>query len=143
MLLEEAPEFQGELIENSWQMHLQHNTHDARLGSGLIHMGPDGQPAVLFWGFVDDFMIHAPTHTKCGHALSTFMNFTLWLGIMCQKVKLKPPAQVQKYTGFLFDMTGIPTLHIPPDKCDHGLATIHFLKVNHFRCGKIVGMNAR
>ena len=128
MLLEEAPEFQGVLIENSWQTHLQHNTHDAQLGSSLIHMGPDGQPAALFWGFVDDFMIHAPTHAKCGQALSAFMNLMLWLGIMCQKVKLKPPAQVQKYTEFLFDTTGIPTFCIPPNKCVRGLATIHFLK---------------
>ena len=92
-------------------------------------MGPVKKPAALFWGFVDDFMIHAPTQVKCGHALSTFMNLMLQLSIMCQKVKLKPPAQVQKYTGFLFDMTSIPTLRIPPNKCDHGLvATIHFLK---------------
>ena len=94
-------------------------------------MGPDGKPAALFWGFVDDFMIHALTHAKCGLVLSTFMNLMLWLRIMCQKVKLKAPAQVQKYyTGFLFDMSSIPTLCIPPNKCDHGLATIHFLKAS-------------
>ena len=128
MLLEEAPEFQGELLKNSWRTRLQHNTHDTQLGSGLIRMGPDGQPAALFWGFVDDFMIHAPTCAKCGQVLSAFMNLTLWLGIMCHKVKLKPPAQVQKCTGFLFDMTAIPTLRISPDKCDRGLAAIRFLK---------------
>ena len=83
--------------------------------SGLVWIGTDGQPVALFWGFVNDFMLHAPTWTKCILALNALMDLTLWLGIMCQKVKLKLPSQVQKYTGVLFDTTGVPTLLIPPD----------------------------
>jgi hypothetical protein len=43
-------------------------------------------------------------------------------------VKTKAPAQVQNYCGFIYDTTGIPTLRIPADKHERGLATIQFLR---------------
>ena len=36
-------------------------------------------------------------------ALNAFMDLTLWLGFICQKVKTKPPAQSKKYCGFVFN----------------------------------------
>jgi hypothetical protein len=44
------------------------------------------------------------------------MDLALRLGLICQEVKTKPPSQHQKYCGFLYDTTGIPTLRIPEDK---------------------------
>ena len=61
-------------------------------------------------------------------ALNAFMDLSLWLGFICQKVKTKPPAQSQKYCGFVFDTTGVPTLQLPEDKWSCGLAIIGFLK---------------
>jgi hypothetical protein len=80
------------------------------------------------WVFVDDFKIHAPTRAKLVTALNAFMDLALRLGLICQKVKTKPPAQVQKYCGFIYDTTGIPTLKIPADKRSRGLAMIQFLR---------------
>ena len=82
----------------------------------------------LIWAFVDDFKLHAPTKAKLIVALNAFMDLALRLGFICQEVKTKPPAQVQKYCGFIYDTTGIPTLRIPDDKKDRGLAMIRFLR---------------
>jgi hypothetical protein len=56
------------------------------------------------------------------------MDLSLRLGFICQKVKTKPPAQSQKYCGFVFDTTGVPTLQLPEDKRSRGVAIIGFLK---------------
>jgi hypothetical protein len=129
MLTEEEPVFQGEVRENSWRSWLEGAPHDPpSLGSGLVQIGSDGLPAALIWGFVDDFKIHAPTKRKLIVALNSFMDLTLRLGLVCQQVKTKPPAQVQKYCGFIYDTTGVPTLWIPADKCEQGLAVIRFLR---------------
>jgi hypothetical protein len=80
------------------------------------------------WAFVDDFMIHAPTRRKLIDALNAFMDLSLRLGFICQKVKTKPPAQVQNYCGFIYETTGVPTLAIPDDKRSRGVAVIQFLK---------------
>ena len=90
--------------------------HRPEQGMGLIQIGKDGLPAALVWAFVDDFKIHAPTRAKLITALNAFMNLSLRLGLIGQKVKAKPPAQVQKYCGFIYDTTGIPTLLIPEGK---------------------------
>ena len=96
-------------------------------GSGLIHIGEDGLPAALIWAFVDDFKIHAPTRAKLITALNAFMDLALRVGLICQKVKTKPPSQVQKYCGFIYNTMGTPTLHIPEATWSHGLAMIQYL----------------
>jgi hypothetical protein len=73
-------------------------------------------------------MIHAPTRKKLIRALNAFMNLSLRLGFICQKVKTKPSAQVQKYCGFIYETVGIPTLRIPEDKCSRALAMLQYLK---------------
>jgi hypothetical protein len=128
LLAKREPVFQGCIQENGWRARLAGDLHDPRLGSGLVRVGSDGLPAALVWAFVDDFKIHAPTKRKLIRALNAFMNLSLRLGLICQKVKTKPPAQIQKYCGFLFDTTGIPTLRLPEAKWSRGLATIGFLK---------------
>jgi hypothetical protein len=116
LLMERDPVFQGIIQENSWRTKLAGNGYSPGLGTGLICMGGDGLPAALLWAFVDDFMIHAPTKRKLIQALNAFMDLALRLGFICQKVKTKPPAQVQKYCGFIYDTTNIPTLQIPEEK---------------------------
>ena len=104
--------FSREIQENGWRRRLQDGTHQAH-GTGLVRIGNDGLPVALVWAFVDDFKIHAPTRAKLIMALNAFMDLSLRLGLICQKVKTKPPAQVHKYCGFIYDTTGIPMLRIP------------------------------
>ena len=127
LLAEQEPAFQGMIKENGWRSWLETGHHDPRLGSGLARIGADGLPAALIWVFVDDFKIHAPTKHKLIRALNAFMDLSLRLGFICQKVKTKPPAQLQKNCGFVFDTMGIPTLWLPKGKQSCGLATIAFL----------------
>jgi hypothetical protein len=128
LLLDREPSFQGAIVENCWRTQLMGTGYDPLHGTGLTQIGDDGEPAALVWAFVDDFMIHAPSRTKLTQALNAFMDLALRLGYICQKVKCKPPAQVQKYCGFVYDTTGIPTLSIPDDKRSRGLAMIQFLR---------------
>jgi hypothetical protein len=115
-LTAQDPVYQGLIQENSWRTRLASGTHQPELGTGLVRIGADGLPAALIWAFVDDFKIHAPTKVKLIVALNAFMDSALRVGLICQKVKTKPPAQIQKYCGFLYDTTGTPTLRIPDDK---------------------------
>jgi hypothetical protein len=55
------------------------------------------------------------------------MDATIWVSLVCQPCKTKPPAQVQLYCGFLYNSVGIPCLQIPANKIDQALATISFL----------------
>jgi hypothetical protein len=128
LLLEREGVFQGTVHENGWRTKLAGNGYHPEMGTGLIREGDDGLPAALTWAFVDDFMIHAPTRGKLIRALNAFMDLSLRLGFICQKVKTKPPAQMQKYCGFLYSTVGIPTFSIPEDKRNRGLAMIKFLK---------------
>jgi hypothetical protein len=128
LLLEREDVFQGTVHENGWRTKLAGNGYHPEMGTGLIREGDDGLPAALTWAFVDDFMIHAPTRGKLIRALNAFMDLSLRLGFICQKVKTKPPAQMQKYCGFLYSTVGIPTFSIPEDKRNRGLAMIKFLK---------------
>jgi len=127
-LAEQEAVFQGHIHENGWRRRLQDGTHHPAHGTGLIRIGNDGLPVALVWAFVDDFKIHAPTRAKLIVALNAFMDLALRLGLVCQKVKTKPPAQVHKYCGFIYDTTGIPTLRILTEKRSRGLAMIHFLR---------------
>jgi hypothetical protein len=77
---------------------------------------------------VDDFLIHAPTRSKCVTAFNEFMDMTVRLGFICQKVKTSPPAQVQKFCGFLYDTSGEPTLLIPAAKVSRAKATLAYLR---------------
>jgi hypothetical protein len=127
-LVTKEPAFQGETHENSWRSRLAGHKHDPHLGSGLVKIGGDGLPAALIWAYCDDFKIHAPTRAKLIVALNAFMDQALCLGLICNPVKTQPPSQIQKYCGFLYDTTGIPTLSIPADKRARAVAMIRFLR---------------
>jgi hypothetical protein len=127
-LRKEAAIFQGDVVENTWRSTLAGEPYDKQASHGRNYMGKDGQYAALIWAMVDDYLIHAPTKTKCCEAFSTFMDYMVRLGFICQKIKTSPPAQIQKYCGMIFDTTGVPTIHIPEEKVSRSLATIAFVK---------------
>jgi hypothetical protein len=120
--------FQGTVIENTWRVALDGGDYDPKLGHGRVLMGEDGTPAALIWSMVDDFLIHAPTRSKCVTAFNDFMDMTVRLGFICQKVKSSPPAQVQKFCGFLYDTSEEPTLLIPDAKISRAQATLTYLQ---------------
>jgi hypothetical protein len=126
-LKSESKTFSGSAIENTWRKALSGETYDQRLGHGRVYKGEDGLPAALIWVMVDDFMIHAPTKKKCFQAFSEFMDYSVRLGIICQRVKTKPPAQKQIFCGMEYDTSETATLRIPEEKVSRGIATIEFL----------------
>jgi hypothetical protein len=123
----ESETFSGHPIENTWRKALSGGEYDQRLGHGRVYMGEDGLPAALIWVMVDDFMVHAPTKKKCFLAFSEFMDYSVRLGIICQKVKTKPPGQKQIFCGMEYNTVGFPMLRIPEEKVSRGIATIEFL----------------
>jgi hypothetical protein len=50
------------------------------------------------------------------------------LGIICQPKKTRPPAQRQKFCGFIYNTTNTPRLIIPEDKITKAFASIQFLR---------------
>jgi hypothetical protein len=55
------------------------------------------------------------------------MDYSIRLGIICQPVKTKPPAQQQIFCGMEYDTQSIPTVRIPEEKVTRGIATIEYL----------------
>jgi hypothetical protein len=49
------------------------------------------------------------------------------VGLICHPAKLKPPAQIQIFCGFLYDSEGTPKLRIPDNKVVMALALLEFL----------------
>jgi hypothetical protein len=49
------------------------------------------------------------------------------VGLICHLTKLKPPAQIQKVCGFLYDSVRTPKLIIPDNKVVRDLALLEFL----------------
>jgi hypothetical protein len=126
-LREESETFSGEPIENTWRKSLDGKPYDSHLGHGRVYQGKDGLPACLVWGMVDDFMVHGPTKNKTCKAFAEFMDYSVRLGIICQPIKTKPPAQQQIFCGMEYDTRSTPTLRIPEEKVSRGIATIEYL----------------
>jgi hypothetical protein len=129
----ESPLFKGKPLENTWRKSLSGGSYDPRLGHGRVYIGDDGLPAALIWGMVDDFMIHGPTKRKTCDAFAEFMDYSVRLGIICQRIKTKPPAQQQIFCGMEYDSRQTPTLRIPEEKVSRGLATIEYLITQNSR----------
>jgi hypothetical protein len=49
------------------------------------------------------------------------------LGIICQKTKTSPPAQIQKFRGMLYDSTTVLCVQIREAKVSQSLATIKYV----------------
>ena len=119
--------FDGLPVENTWRRHVAEHQYDVRLGHGRVLLSTDGLPAVLTFGFVDDFAIHGPTYEKTATALSLFMDFAVEVGMLCNPEKVEPPSQRAKYCGFIFDTLQVPTLRVPAGKRSRAKAMVTFL----------------
>ena len=127
LIKERFEEFQGNPKANCWRTGFTEDGYDPNLGYGFNLIGKDGG-VVKIWAFVDDFLIHGPTHEKTSRALSLFLDLAVDCGMLCHPKKLTPPQQVVKYCGFLLDSQAIPCLRIPLAKRERALAiTEHLL----------------
>jgi hypothetical protein len=63
LLCESSELFQGEARANCWWTGYSETGFDLKLGHGIVLHGRDG-PAVKIWVWVNDFIIHGPTHEK-------------------------------------------------------------------------------
>jgi hypothetical protein len=101
LIFQEVEEVQGEVLINDWKVALGGDEFDPKLGIGRVLIGSDGLPACLIWIHVDDIFLHGPTCEKCTSALKKILDLTVLVGLICHPTKLKPPAQIQKFCGFL------------------------------------------
>jgi hypothetical protein len=118
---------QGEVLINDWKVALEGDEFDPKLGIGRVLIGSDGLPAYLIWIHVDDIFLHGPTREKYTSALKKILDLTVFVGLICHPTKLKPPAQIQKLCGFLYDSMGTPKLRIPDNKVIRALSLLDFI----------------
>jgi len=111
-----------------WASFTKTGEYDPKLGHGYLLSRVDGGPPVHIWVHVDDFLIHASTEAECHRALALFLDVSVEHGLLCHPGKLQPPSQRQKYVGFIFDTTGVPTLLIPDLKRDRAVAMIRYVR---------------
>jgi hypothetical protein len=62
---------------------------------------------------------------KCSSALKKILD--MLVGLIYHPTKLKPPAQIQKFCGFLYNSVGTPKLIFSDDKVVRALAFLDFL----------------
>lgn len=82
---------------------------------------------VNLWGFVDDFIKHAPTWRLVYLARMFFLDVGCWLGFLCHPTKCPPLGQQVKFIGFEFDTRLFPTLRIPLAKRERSLVVAEYL----------------
>jgi hypothetical protein len=112
---------------NDWKVALEGDEFDPKLGICRVLIGSDGLPDCLIWIHVDDIFLHGPTREKCSSALKKILDLTVIVGLICHLTKLKPPAQIHIFCGFLYDSVGTPKLRIPDNKVVRALALLDFL----------------
>jgi hypothetical protein len=136
-------EMQGWVLINDWKVALEGSGFDPKLGIGRFPNGSDGIPVCLIWIHVDDIFLHGPTRAKGTSALKKILDLTVLVDLICHPTKLKPPAQIQKFCGFLYNYEGTPKLRIPDNKVFRALALLEFLmrgsKTVLCRLGVVVG----
>jgi hypothetical protein len=124
LIFQEVEEMQGEVLINDWKVALEGDGFDPKLGIGRVLIGSDVLPACLIWIHVDSIFLHGPTREKCTSALKKILDLMVLVGLICHPTKLKPPAQIQKICGFLYDSVGTPKLRIPDNKVVRALALL-------------------
>jgi hypothetical protein len=131
-LQETCSRYQGEIHHNTWwQAFSGEQEFDPGLSHGQYLLSAnDGLPAVLVFGHCDDFLIHGPTWFKSALALRDSLDLCLQVGLLAHPGKLTPPCQEVKYTGFLWNTEGIPTLKTPSFKVSKSRALIDFALKN-------------
>jgi hypothetical protein len=123
-----SPYFQGDISFNTWWHSFStKQPFDPKLSHGRVLFSRiDGLPVALLFVHCDDFLIHAPTLEKARLAGIDFLDFAVKTGLLAHPGKLTPPCQEVKYTGFLWNTVGIPTLKVPPYKVDKSIALIDY-----------------
>jgi hypothetical protein len=127
LICQEVEEMQGEVFINDWKVALEGCRFDPKLGIGQVLIRYGGLPVCLIWIHVDYIFLQGPTRAKCTSALKKILDLTVLVGLTCHRTKLKPPAQIQKCCGFLYDSVGIPKLRIPDNKVVRDLDLLEFL----------------
>jgi hypothetical protein len=127
LLKEEYGEFQGEPTTNCWWSGFRYEGYFPGKGHGYFWRLPGGEGAVKVFVHVDDFLLHGPSEALTLLALKNFLDLSVRVGLLCHPGKLKPPSQVQAYTGFLFDTRGIPCLRVPDDKREKALGMVNYV----------------
>jgi hypothetical protein len=123
-----SPYFQEGPLFNTW-WHSSSSTHpfDPTLPHGIVRIFPiDVLLIVIAFAHCDDFWIHAPTHEKARLAAIDFLDLAVKVGLLAHPLKLTPPSQEVKYTGFNWVSVEAPTLKIPSYKADKLIALIEY-----------------
>jgi hypothetical protein len=123
----EVVEMQGEVVIDDWKFALEGDEFDPKLGIGQVLIVYYGLPACLIWIHVDDIFLHGPTREKCTSTLKKILDLTVLVSLICHPTKLKPPAQIKKFCGFLYDSVGTPKLRITDNKVVRALDLLDFL----------------
>jgi hypothetical protein len=118
---------QGEVLINDWKVALEGSRFYPQLGINRVLIGSDGLLVCLIRIHADDSFLHGPTRAKCTSALKNILDLTVLVGLICHPTKIKPPAQIQIFCGFLYDSEGTPKLRIPDNKVVRALALLEFL----------------
>jgi hypothetical protein len=140
LMISESEDFQGDPKPNDFSSKwMADETFDPKMGVGRVEIGKDGLPKVQAWIHVDDILLHGPTYEKTSRALSHLMDMALRVGLICQAAKTKPPAQIQKFCGFIYNTVGKPRREVPEDKIARGLALCHFVKTEN--TGPLAGLS--
>jgi hypothetical protein len=59
--------------------------------------------------------------------LRNILDLTVLVGFICHPTKLKPPAQIQKFCGFLYNSVGTLKSRFPDNKIVRALSLLEFL----------------
>jgi hypothetical protein len=134
-----SPYYQGRPFVNTWWKAFSRTQRfDPTLSHGIVKISDtDGLPAVLAFVHCDDFLVHGPTYEKTRLAAIEFLDLAVKVGLLAHPMKLTPPCQEVKYTGFLWNTTAIPTLLIPPYKVDKSKALIEYALDHRTRVSRL------
>eukprot|EP00956_Cyclotella_meneghiniana_P001836 scaffold2011_cov26-Cyclotella_meneghiniana.AAC.6 len=123
--------FRGTASANCWCWTGFQNDggYDPRKGYGYNLTNHHGL-VVKLWGFVDDFIKHAPNRRLVHLARMFFLDVACRFGFLCLPTKCPPPGQQVKFIGFEFDTRLFPTLHIPLAKRERSLRSQLFSRLS-------------
>jgi hypothetical protein len=122
-----SEDLQGHPDQNDFVSYICKRGYNPSLGMGRVLMGDDGEPSLLIWIHINDNFLHGPTYDKVKRGLDHIMNVALRLGLICQPMKTKPPAQRQRFRGFDYDLVALPFIGIPIDKLSCAKALLCFI----------------
>ena len=127
-LLKEQHEIFGRRTKaDCWWTGFRGEGYTPGLGYGIVMLWPNRAPAVRLWVHVDAFKLNGPDYESTAAALTFFLDATVRVGMLCHPKKLKPPRQIQEYTGFILDSRSTPCLRVPTHKREKVAAMIGYV----------------